>query len=84
VPVSEVVDLPEPPRAFIAADTVKEIVAQLSGSSVNRHGFREIRPDRRMISPGSGSIRPSTAVEPAANRQWDERVDKKLFECSRS
>ena len=83
VPVSEVVNLSEPLCAFIAADTVEEVVAELAGPTFNSHGICEVCSDRRMVLPGRGMIWPPAAVDPIANRQWDERVDKKLFECDR-
>ena len=84
VPVSEVVNLSEPLRALVAVDTIEKIVTDLAGPTLDSHGICEVHPDRRMIMPGRGMIWPALAIDPVAKRQWNERVDKKFFECGRS
>src|SRR5262249_28345060 len=82
VPVPEVVDLPEPARSFIAADTVQKVVTEFVCPLFNSRRIREVCHYRRMVSPGS-MLRPPASIDPIANRQRNKRIHEESFECNR-
>ncbi len=82
MPVSEVVNLSEPLCAFVAADSVEEVVAKLAARRSTAMAFAKSTRIRRMVLPGCGVIWPPAAVDPIANRHWDERIDKSFLNAT--
>src|SRR5262245_29661124 len=82
MPVADVVDLGQSPRALVSPHPIEKIVASFLRAHIDGHLCCEVGVDRSMILPGRAPSRSPPTIGPVAETRRDKGFEQQLAQCN--